>query len=224
MAATTTLSQVRKLIRDRLDDQTFDGGVIDRAVNNYVQSITGAHDFVFMETTMSPPTITLGNYTITLPSDYQKMKSFRLTAPSNYLANLEDAYMNYKDFYRMYPSPLANPNGTPITYTEYGQQFIFSQPADQTYTYAMDYIKAPVLLVLDTDIVPIPNEFIECVVSGAVYRIQNRDDDYDLGGNEANFLTPLERSLIQRYASGRQQFGRRMSGGLTSRWGGVIHG
>ena len=218
MAATTTLAQVRSIIRDRLDDQTFDGGIIDRNVNNYIFAITGAHDFVFLEASATPPTITVGNNTIALPLDYQHMNSLRMTAPSNYVTDLKDYYMNRNDFDRLTPSPTANPAGAPQYWKEYAQTIVFNQPADQTYTYALDYQKAPALLVNDSDVVCIPNEFIECVVSGAVYRIQNRDDDYDLGMDEDSTLTPLEISLIKRYGSGRNAGkGSRMGGGLYTR-------
>jgi len=218
MAATTTLAQIRQLVRDRLDDSTFDGGIIDRNINNYIFAITGMHDFVFLETSATPPTITSGNNTINLPTDYQHMNSLRLTAPSNYITDLKDNYVSRNDFDRQYPSPLSNPAGTPVWWKEYAQQLVFNQPADQTYTYALDYQKAPSLLVSDSDVCVIPNEFIECVVSGTTFRLQNRDDDYDLGSNEHAELTPLEIALIKRYGSGRNAGkGARMSGGLVTR-------
>lgn len=218
MIATTTLTQIRTKVRTRLDDDSFEGNVIDEAVNNYIFDITGGHNFVFLEATATPPTVAPGSNTLTLPSDFQNMRRLAITAPSNYLGDLSDSYVLYNDFYRQYPDPTQLTRGTPSAFTEYGGKFVFNVPADVTYTFALDYMNAPALLVSDSAICIIPDEFIECVVDGATYRIQKRDDDYDLATEEKTFLTPKEIQLIKRYGSGRSNGrGRRMTGSLQAR-------
>lgn len=203
MLATYTLSQIRAKVRTRLDDVSFDGNVIDEAINNYISDITNSHNFVFMEATATPPVLTIGSNTLSLPSDYLQMKGFRLVSPLNYFSDFTDKYLPYNDFYRAYPVPSSNTPTSPNAWTEYAQQVVFNVPADIAYTFAIDYVKSPALLVLDADVCVIPNEFIECVVDGATYRIQKRDDDYDTAGAEKSFLTPKEIQLIKRYGSGR---------------------
>lgn len=219
--ATYTLSQVRGKVRTRLDDNTFDATVIDEAINNYLNDFLSAHDFVFMEKTANPNlTLAPNAYTIPEPSDYFKLRSMRIVLPVNYQVDMTKKFLKYGDFNQQYRYPAGSPTSPPEAWTEYSQQFIFNSPADTTYTFVLDYMKTPSVLVNDADVLPIPNEFIECVVDGATYRIQKRDDDFDIATKEVQFLTPREVHFIMRYGSGRSQGSpRRMSGGLRTRRG-----
>jgi hypothetical protein len=199
MIATTTLSEIRTLVRQKLDDDQFDGDSIDRAINDYQRDLVNRHKFTFMEST-DTTSVGLNSATMDLPDDFQQMLSLvRTSSPAGLITKNR---IDYDNFMQLYPTYATNPINLPNMWTTYGGQVRFSNPANGNYNFQLDYLAAAPYLTQDTDICVVPDEFTEVVVQGALNRIFKIDDDYDIANNERPDLTALEIALISRYGRG----------------------
>lgn len=167
---------LRAEVRNRLDDESYDSGVLDQFINDTHRQVLNTYSFPFMEKEFSG-TLLSGASTFQLPTDAQTVISFRLTAPDDAAGLLP--YMAFRQFDETYPDPGSSNPGKPIVWTFINTDFKVHPKTDQVYELDLRYLKIPTTLTGDTDVPDVPEEFKEILVLGAHQRALERDDAYN---------------------------------------------
>jgi hypothetical protein len=192
------LEGVRDRVRNRLDDDDFEQEYLDRAINYAQREITNKNKLNFLEATTTL-TLNEGDYLISLPTDFHEYLFLRLLTPAELRSDLTKRYVDYEDFVATYVDPSLNTPSQPYYWSDYAQQITLSAPADQDYTFRLDYQRASATLTDDTDIPDLPEEFGELLEIGAYMRIAKREDDYDVKSQEERDYTRLLTDLKSVY-------------------------
>lgn len=188
----------QRVIIDKLDDEEFDPGIVDRFINDTQRNIFNQFELPFQEKIFEGD-IAQGTAMIRLPSDAAQVQSFVLTSPEYEQRELSNSYIPFRDFNKVYPAPSAMPQSDIVSWTLYGGNIMFSAPTDKAYKLTLFYIKKPATLKNGLDVPEIPEEFSELLVLGAFKRIQQRNEDYDQAaviGQEYNDLLDM---MVARY-------------------------
>lgn len=194
-----TLSSIRnQVIDDKLDDTSFDPGVVDRFINATQRDIFNSFQLPYMEKVFSGALPT-GNRIFQMPTDLQVMLSLVITDPAGYQKDITKSYYPYKEFNQVYPTPANNAASSITAWTSFGGKMYTSAATDQPYQLDMFYIKKPIELSDDADVPEIPEEFQELLVLGAFKRILDRNEDYDMGAAVANQYNDQLDKLVARY-------------------------
>lgn len=174
-----TLADLRnRVLNDKLDDISYDPGIVDRFINDTQRQIFNTFELPFQEKVFAG-ILPAGAYIFTFPPDYQQAQSFVMTAPTGYLKDLSHSYVNFRDFNTWFPTPGITQAGPPDSWTVYGEKLYVNRPTDQSYTLSLFYLKTPDTMTSDGAIPEIPEEFGEVLVLGAYYRILERNEDFD---------------------------------------------
>jgi hypothetical protein len=202
------LSVVRENVRNKLDDDEYEQTFLDRAINYAQWEITNRHHLSFMEASQ-PLTVNQGDLDASLPTDFHEYLHLLITSPTNVRANITEQYLDYEDFLNNYIVPAVNPQNRPYWWSEYGRKIKFANPADQTYTLLLDYLRSSAKLVDDTDVPDIPEEFSELLEIGAYMRINKREDDYDVKSAEQMDYQALLTDFLHVYGRKKRPGGMR---------------
>lgn len=184
------LASIRERVRERLDDDTYDGDVIDQFINDTQRQTLNTYSFPFMETTFSG-TLASGASTFLLPDDAQTVISFRITAPDEHAGFLE--YMEFREFDKRFPDPTSADPGIPFVWTFVNNTFKVYPKTDQVYELDLRYLLKPTELTGDTNEPQLPESFSEILVLGAHQRCLERDDSY----NEAQVVEQKVEQLVE---------------------------
>lgn len=183
----------QRVLIDKLDDEEFDPNVVDNFINDTQRDIFNQYELSFQEKIFSG-TIPAGSTMFKFPTDVAQIQAQVVTGPDGSQTNLKNSYLNFRDFFTMYPTPQGNSVGSIGAWTLYANNMLTSNPTDKEYTMTMFYIKKPQTLVLGSDVPEVPEEFSELLVLGALERVQKRNEDYDLA---AQTHAEYERILVQ---------------------------
>lgn len=194
------LSDVRQSIRSRLDDSQYDQATIDEAINFVQFSIFNEHAIRFMETT-DDVYVSAGDTSADLPDDIQTLLNVHLTSPQVY--NLLTHYMEYGDFMKAYPGYATYTASQIYTWTDFAGAMRFAAPASTDAVISVDYMRVPALLINDSDVLDIPDNYKEMVVLGGLARCMERNEDYAEASSERNNYAQLLTGFIA--AEGRGQ-------------------
>lgn len=201
-----TLSGIRnQVLDDKLDDTSFDPGVVDRFINTTQRSIFNTFELPFMEKVFSG-TLPISNRIFSYPDDVQVVQSVVITDPTGYQKDITGRYLPYREFNERFPTPGNNTPSEILYWTSYGGKMYTSAATDVTYTMDIFYLKKPLVLSDDDDIPEIPEEFQELLVLGAYKRVLERNEDFDLAAAVGNQYNEQLDKLVNRY-------GFRMTGG-----------
>lgn len=195
----------QRVIIDKLDDEEFDPRIVDNFINDAQRNIFNQFELPFQEKIFEGD-VQEGFAMFALPEDAALVQSFVLTSPEKEQRELSHSYIRFRDFNKLYPSPMTATPGDVTHWTLYGGNVILSCPVNKDFKITMFYIKKPAKLLSGLDVPEIPEEFGELLVLGAFKRIQERNEDYDQAavvGQEYNNLLDM---LVARY-------GYRMSNG-----------
>lgn len=196
-----TLAGIRqRVLIDKLDDEEFDPGVVDRFINDTQRDIFNQYELSFQEKIFSG-TIPAGSTMFKFPTDVAQIQSQVITGPDGSQSNIAKNYLGFRDFFTAYPTPAGNKPGGIGAWTLYANNMLTSTPTDKEYTMTIFYIKKPQTLVLGTDVPEIPEEFSELLVLGALERVQKRNEDYDLAAQTAIEYQRILGQLVNRYGS-----------------------
>ena len=187
-----------RVVLDKLDDEEFDPGIVDRFINDTQRDIFNQYELSFQEKIFAG-TVTQGTTMLLLPSDAATVQSFVVTSPDGKQHNMIDQYLPFREFNTHYPTPSLNEQAAIGNWTLYANNIIFSAPTDNTYTLTTYYIRKPVVLVGDGDIPEIPEEFSELLVLGAYIRILERNEDFDQADYVRGQYNTLLDLLVNRY-------------------------
>lgn len=175
-----TLGTVRnRVVKDKLDDVSYDATVVNGFINDALRSIFNSFELPFMEKIFTG-VLPVDEYIFEFPTDYQAVQSLVLQSPSGSNRDISDSYVDYRTFNERWSSPALTTAGSPTVWTVYGNRLIFNVKTDGTYTLSMYYLKKPATLSDDAQIPDLPEEFEEVLVLGAYYRVLQRNEDYDL--------------------------------------------
>lgn len=187
-----------EVLVDKLDDEEFDAGVVDRAINRAQQSIFNEFKLPFQEKIFSG-TVPSASTMFQMPDDLATAQSYVVTSPDGSQMDITDRYLPFRDFNRIYPTPANNTPGSIGHWTLYAGNMLTSAPTDQQYTLTIFYVKKPAALVNDSSVPEIPEEFAELLVLGAFIRILKRNEDYDLAAEQEKEYERQLLLLVNRY-------------------------
>ena len=188
----------RDLALDLLDDEEYEPGILDRAINRAIREIYNQYELSFMEKIFSG-TLPEGSTMLRYPADLALAQGHVLTAPDGIQRSMDGTYMEWRDFNRLYPTPANNTPGAPSHWTSYGGNIILSCPTDKEYTLDVYYLKKAPKLLADTDVPEIPEEFSELILLGAYIRIAKRNEDTDLAQMAIQDYAGQLIKLVERY-------------------------
>jgi len=197
-----------QVILDKLDDESFDPGTVDRFINTVQRRIFNTFELPFMEAVFSG-VLPAEQRIFVFPAEVQSVKGVVITSPTGEQTNITDKQLRYKDFLTKYPTPANNTPGAISEWMSFAGKIYTSAPTDVAYQMDTFYTKKPTLLVADEDVPEIPEEFQELLVLGAYQLVLERNEDYDLAAViQGQFDRQID-LLVDRY-------GLRMSdGGIT---------
>lgn len=199
------LAEIRRNVAlDLLDDEEYDPGIIDRAINRAQRQIFNTFELTFMEKIFSG-VVPEGSTIFRYPPDVALAQDHVVSSPDGSQRSIKSGYLPFNQFNAMYPTPANNAPSSIVHWTSYGGNIITSAPTDQEYTLDIFYIKKPKKLLADGDVPDIPEEFAELLELGAYLRITKRNEDTDLTAEARNDYNILLSQLAERY-------GGRMSG------------
>lgn len=199
------LAHIRQLVKDRLTDQNFSSALIDQFINDEQREICNYYDLPFNR---SSATLTLvaGESRVNLPSDHQKTKVLRITAPTTENNDITRYYLPYGKFRRIFYDTNNYGESSPTWWTIYTDAIIFSWSADQNITLELDYTASIPTLSDDADVPVIPEDFQELLVLGALVRCYEANDDNDIAQYQAGKKNLLLQAMLKRYSP--QQSGK----------------
>lgn len=194
-----TLQAIReRVINDKLDDEEFDPGIVDRFINDTQRDIFNQYELSFQEKIFGgklPSTSTM----FALPEDLSQLQSAVVTDPSNAVHDIMGQYVDFRTFNRMHPKPTSREAGAIEHWTLYSGNIILSRPTDIEYELTVFYTKKPTKLELPTDVPEIPEEFSELLVLGAYIRCLERNEDFDLAAYMKSDYNNMLDMLVAKY-------------------------
>ncbi len=191
-----TLATVRTDIKDRLRNANYTDALVDQYINATQRHITNRYALRFMETSTTQAT-TQSDYDYALPADFQQMLTLRITAPTANVSDITKNYLTNETFDAKYPAPTDE--GTPSYWTVYGDDLLVYPVPDATVnTLTLKYLKSATTLTDDSDVPEIPEEYQEVLITGALYRIFQSDDQYAEAMNTKDEHTALVEDMLNR--------------------------
>lgn len=187
-----------RVLIDKLDDEEFDPGIVDRFINDTQRNIFSQFELPFQEKIFEGD-IPQGVAMFKLPPDVSQVQSFVLTSPKYKQHEMSNGYIPFREFNKLYPAPASAKPGPIFAWTLYGGSIILNAPTNKDYKLTIFYIKSPAKLLMGLDVPEIPEEFSELLVLGAFKRIQERNEDYDQAAVIGQQYNDLLDMLVARY-------------------------
>ena len=193
-----TLETLKNILRKRLQDEEFDGDVLTTFLNQSLNEILGEDKYPFMQRIdkytadakgeISLPPFYGGTFYIYAQKPSQQRQEIKFISPELFLNETERHTMVYTVFantlyYKLYPTK-ENPNvfdGFEITHL---------------------YLENPLPLSKDTDRTPIPPQYIEALILGALYRAEQLRDNFDYAQIYQNQQDQILTNMKLRYGPG----------------------
>lgn len=169
----------QRVLEDKLDDDEFDPGIVDRFINDTQRDIFNQYELSFQEKIFAgtlPSTSTM----FSLPDDLIQLQSAVITTPDEDVKDIMNKYIDFRTFNKLFPKPSVNEAGDIMAWTLYSGNMLLSRPTDENYELTVFYTKKPATLALANDVPDIPEEFSELLVLGAYIRCLERNEDFDL--------------------------------------------
>lgn len=202
MTGTTLVSRVRS----KLDDTSYSSDKILEAGSDFMADICTKHKFMFMETS-STISVADEDTTATLPANLLTILSLRLTSPNQ--RDLTRDFVEYNRFIDIYPNWDTTDAMTIFKWTMFGNQIRFAAPADGVHTLKVDYIKKPTRVTELTSSYELPDSYDELLVLGALYRVQQDNEDYQEADQRKFELEQMIRALVVLEGRGGRVQGQR---------------
>lgn len=189
-----TLATLKDILRKRLQDEEFDGDTLTMFLNQSLNEILGEDKYPFMQRIdkytaddhgeVSLPPFYAGTFYIYATKDKQPRRELNFISPEEYFENTKHHQMVYTVFantlfYRI--SKDTDGEGYEVTHL---------------------YLTNPLPLVKDTDRTPIPPQFIEALILGALYRAEQLRDNFDYAQIYQNQQDQILTNMKLRYGPG----------------------
>lgn len=189
-----TLQNMKNLLRKRLQDEDFDGDTLTHFLNQSLNEILGEDKYPFMqridqyqafsEGEIDLPPGYASTFFIYANKDEQPRMELNYIAPELFFDKTSQRHMVYTVF--------ANTLFYRIEHDEDGQGF--------TITHL--YLTNPLPLVKDTDRTPIPPQYIEALLLGALARAEQLRDNFDFAQIYENKRDEILTNMKLRYGPG----------------------
>ena len=170
-----TLETLKSILRKRLQDEEFDGDTLTLFLNQAQDEILGEDKYPFMQRIASYTADEEGE--IYLPPGYAG--TFQLFAKKSRQSRQPLKYISPEEFF-------ANDHST-MVYTTFSHDLFYRicKPGNNEECDCEDldlihlYLVSPLPLVKDSDCSPIPPQYIEALILGALYRAEQLRDNFD---------------------------------------------
>lgn len=183
-----------RVMVDKLDDDEYDPGIIDRFINDTQRDIFNQFELPFQEKIFQG-TIPAGATMFQLPSDVAQIQSQSLVGVKNF-ANRK---VDFRSFFQAYPDAANETPSEPGRWTQYAGNILLNAPTDKQYTMTLFYIRKPKTLAQNQDVPEMPEEFSELLVLGAYRRVLERNEEQE----QANIINAQYQAqlmlLVTRY-------------------------
>lgn len=186
------LSDLISSVQQRAKDTSFSQALITEYLNETQQEVLGHRRYTFMETT-DDETLSIGSREIELDAEVQTVDYLALEIDS---LDHPVAYVPHRSFYE---AALSDDEGQPGYFTFFGRSILFSTPADVAYPVKLHYTRRPATLTNSTDVPDIPEDFREILIRGALSRIEEYRENYDIAALHQRRVEELTESMSLRY-------------------------
>lgn len=189
-----TLEKLKNILRKRLQDEDFDGDTLTQFLNDSLFEILGEDKYPFMQRIdkyvadehgeISLPPAYAGTYYIYANRCNEQRQELKYIPPEEFFEKNKAHTFVYTVF-----------SNTLFYRLEKGQ-------TDNTFNVTHLYLINPKPLAKDTDKTPIPAQYIEALVLGALARAEEIRDNYDYAQIFRNQQDQLLTNMKLRYGPG----------------------
>jgi hypothetical protein len=204
----TLITSIRKLAKD----ESFDTGLITDFIQTTQNEVLNRSRFPFMEVTDSA-LLAADDTDYQLDDEVDVILALSLVDDDTDQV-LTPEYVGYPEFYERYDPETATAT-TPSYYTIFGNTLVWCAPLDGDYTLKVKYLRTPSILALDSDVPDIPERFKDILIRGALSRIEETRDNFDLAAIHQRKVEEVSEDMLNRLslrqliAPHKARFGRR---------------
>lgn len=194
-----TLGTLKGILRKRLHDEEFDGDTLTIFLNDSLNEILGEDKYPFMQRidkyTAEPhgeinlPLGYGGTFYLYAQKPTQDREELRFITPEEFFDRTKTRSMVYTTF--------ANTLFYRLRIGQHGEDC-----SCDDYTITHLYLENPLPLKNDKDRTPIPPQYIETLVLGALYRAEQLRDNFDFAQLYQNKQDELLTNMKLRYGPG----------------------
>lgn len=189
-----TLENLIEILRRRLQDEEFDAETLRIFLNDSLNDILGEDKYPFMQRIEEYTDEAKGS--ALLPPPYAG--TFFIYAKQCKEPRQELEYISPEEFFK-------GAKRHTFVYTVFANQLFWKlreDPEDKGFTITHLYLVNPMPLVNDTDRTPIPAQYIEALVLGAMARAEEIRDNYDYAQIYRNQQDQILTNMKLRYGPG----------------------
>lgn len=189
-----TLEKLKDILRKRLQDEEFDGEMLTIFLNDSLNEILGEDKYPFMQRIDRYTADSHGE--INLPPAYAG--TFYIYAKQDKEPRQELKYIEPELYFE-------NTKRHTFVYTTFANTLFYrlrKDTEDEGFNITHLYLENPRPLVKETDISPIPPQFIEALLLGALYRAEQIRDNFDFAQIYQNQQDQLLTNMKMRYSNG----------------------
>lgn len=196
-----TLENLKNILRKRLQDEDFDGDTLTIFLNESLNEILGEDKYPFMQRIDSY----IANESGEIPLPLAYAGTFKIFAKKEGQLDKELEYVSPELFFDKAKSPT-------LVWTTYANTLfyrIWKDPDDTGFEMLHLYLINPKPLVNPTDITPIPPQYIEALILGAMSRAEEMRDNFDYAQLYRNQQDQILTNMKLRYGPGNLSAGNR---------------
>lgn len=189
-----TLETLIGILRKRLQDEEFDANTLTIFLNESLNEILGEDKYPFMQRIDKYTSDSHGE--IMLPPFYAG--TFYIYAKQDKEPRQELQYISPEEYF-------ANTKRHTFVYTVFGNTLFYRlrhDPDDEGFEVTHLYLANPLPLVNSTDKTPIPPQYIEALVLGAMARAEEIRDNFDFAQIYRNQQDQILTNMKLRYGPG----------------------
>ena len=189
-----TLENLIGILRKRLQDEEFDAETLRIFLNESLNEILGEDKYPFMQRIdhytadekgeISLPLGYAGTFYIYAKKEHEPREKLKYISPEEYFENTKRHTFVYTIFANTIFYRLRN------------------DPDDTGFDITHLYLANPLPLVKDTDITPIPPQYIEALILGAMVRAEEIRDNFDFAQIYRNEQDQILTNMKVRYSTG----------------------
>lgn len=189
-----TLESLISIVRKRLQDEEFDRDLLINFLNASLNEILGEDKYPFMQRIDKYEAFEKGQ--ISLPIGYGG--TFYIYAKREHEPEFELKYIEPEEFFRI-------KKHADYVYTNFANSLFYrlaDDPNKEGFTITHLYLANPMPLVKPTDRPPIPPQYIEALILGAMARAEEVRDNFDYSQLYRNQQDQILTNMKLRYGPG----------------------
>ena len=189
-----TLGNLKEILRKRLQDEEFDGELLRIFLNESLNEILGEDKYPFMQRIDQYEAFEKGQ--ISLPFGYGG--TFYIYAKREGQPDHELEFVAPEEFFKI-------KKGGTFIYTTFANTMFYrieKDPKKEGFTITHLYLENPRPLVNDADHTPIPPQYMEALILGAMARAEEVRDNFDFAQIYKNEQDTILTNMKLRYGPG----------------------